>query len=609
MWEKMKRTAVLLLNEIIKDVGLMCNTSIGRDLTYVRSRVEEEGLSFLTITLPTFAKDLERCLEQGFLDSAAFRAFRKKSVKYGSIPAFLSGMMTKIFNIDGSVRTDCSVEAIDGIRQICLVFNKTKKECSDARKAQALDAYKRCEQDIATFRIQKHDSLDLFDRVSQLAFGRLFCNVESKLFGCSLLPKHGPGAVADGLYGNDKYRSLHWTLRLERWFPVDSYLFHNAGGWVESGHHVEYLQPSDEPPVKVVFVPKTQKTPRVIAIEPTWMQYCQQALMRELVDGCETDRLLKGSIHFTDSTINGRLARESSVTRTFATLDLSEASDRVHASLVHRLMIKYRSLSNAVFSCRTKCARLPNGETIRLKKFASMGSALCFPFEAFVFYTLAVIGIAKARSLTINKRTVENISSQLHVFGDDLIVPADAVSFVIRELESVGLKVNMRKTFVSGYFRESCGVDAYKGYLVTPVYVRTEPPSGKQDANQISSYVASSNLFYEKGYWKTAKFMRESILDRVGPFPHVRERSSLLGYRSFLGTFSVERWNKRKQRYEVRGIELHTKSVADVLEENRRLMKFFLTRGNNDVPIELESLNRSTRRGSVYTKIRWNTPY
>lgn len=30
-----------------------------RDLRYIRSRVKDEGVSFLTITLPTFSKDFE----------------------------------------------------------------------------------------------------------------------------------------------------------------------------------------------------------------------------------------------------------------------------------------------------------------------------------------------------------------------------------------------------------------------------------------------------------------------------------------------------------------------------------------------------------------------
>lgn len=603
----MKRTELLLLCEIIRDVGLMCSTSVSRDITYVKSRFKSEGLQFITITLPLFAKAIERCLEQERFDPSLFRAYRKVHPSKGLIPAFLSGITSKIFEVDGSLRSNASVEAIDGVRQICLAFNKTKKECTDDRKRNAINAYRDCEVDISQFRIHKYSALRDFDRVVRCAFGRVFLAAEWKLRGQDLTPKHGPGAVVDRLRGNGKYRSLTWTRRLERYMKLDSYLFCNAEEAIEGFHGVKLLDPKDEPPVKVIFVPKTQKTPRVIAIEPTWNQYAQQAIMRELVASIEADSLLRKSIHFSDSSINGDLARTSSVHRRLATLDMSEASDRVHASLVHRMLRDYPVLSGATFSSRSKCAKLPTGEVIHLKKFASMGSALCFPFEAMVFYTLAIIGILKSRNLSVNIRNISLISRDLHVFGDDLVIPSDTVSQVISELESVRLKVNRSKTFVQGNFRESCGVDAYKGYLVTPVYVRTELPKTRQDTTEILSLTATSNLFYKKGYWRTAKYIREDILDRIDPLPHVLENSPALGYYSYLGTYSVGRWNSTLHRFELKGLVPQVKKSSDPLYEYRRLLKFFITRGFE--PTDIDDYDRSTRRGSVYTKSRWITPY
>jgi hypothetical protein len=605
--EHMKRTELLLLNQIISDVGLMCNTSVDRDLQYVRSRVEKEGLSFLTITLPTFAKAIEKCLEQGFIELSLFRAFRKKGRSSGLIPTFLSGITSMIFDAEGKLRTDESIEAIDGVRQICLAFNKVKKECTNGRAKKALHAYIRCEDDLAGFRIQNWAFLRDFDRVSRLAFGGLFSSVERKLVGFELVPRHGPGAVVDGLKGNDKYRSLVWSRRLQRVMPYDQYLFGNTVDGAICGRGVVLTEPKDEPPVKVIFVPKTQKTPRVIAIEPTWNQYCQQALMSALVDGCEADPILGPAIHFTDSTINGAFARSASIDRSYATLDMSEASDRVHAALVHRLVRDYPDLSRAIFSSRSKRARLPTGQVIALKKFASMGSALCFPFEAFVFYTLALMGMHYADGTPFSTRSVKRYSRHLHVFGDDLILPVNQVSSIIKMLESVRLKVNTGKTFVTGFFRESCGVDAYKGHNVTPVYVREECPTSRQDARQLASMVATANLFYKKGYWKTAKHIREQIIGKICQLPHVLETSALLGYFSFLGSYTIEKWDTVNHRYLTRGLTLKVKDYGDELVGSRRLFKFFLTR--NEKPVEVESFTKSVRRGSVYTKSRWVTPY
>lgn len=603
----MKSTELLLILEVIRDVGLMCCTSIDKDITYVVSRVKNEGLSFLTITLPTFAKGIERCLEQRRFDPSLFRAFRKKSSDSAQIPTFLSGIVSKIFDANGDLRTDESIEAIDGIRQICLIFNKTKKECTDERKAQALLSYTKCEIDVASFRIAKFDALHDFDRVSRIVFGDIFHDLERELSNYELVPKHGPGAVVDRLKGNGKYRSLVWTHGLQRSFPSDMYLFCNAEEAYERREDLVLLRSKDVPPVKVIFVPKTQKTPRVIAIEPSYHQYCQQAIMASLVKKMEQHPLTKDSLHFTDSAINGRLAREASRHLRLATLDMSEASDRVHAALVHRLIRDYPLLVRAVFSCRSKYAKLPNDQVIGLKKFSSMGSALCFPFEAMVFYTLVLIGLHEQQSLSISKHSIKRIKRNVHVFGDDLIIPSNGVASVVRRLESVRLKVNSQKSFVSGYFRESCGVDAYKGHLVTPVYARTEPPTALVDAEGLSSWVATSNLFYKKGYWKTARYIRERILGSIFPFPHVLETSPLLGFYSFRGTYSVQGWDKLRSSYRVRSIALRVRKENDALVEYRRLLKFFLTR--NELPSEIEDFNKSTLRGSANTKIRWSSPY
>lgn len=605
----MKSAELLLISEIIKDVGLMCSTSVTRDITYVVSRVKMEGLQFLTITLPGFAKGIERCLELGYFDPSLFLAFRKlpKSDKRGQIPKLFSGIVSKIFDGSGRVHEHESIEAIDGIRQICLTFNKTKKECTNERKTNAIKSYTACEDAISRIRIQEWDYLCDFDRIVNLAFGDMLNVCQDKLLSNELVPKHGPGAVVDRITGNGKYRSLKWSQRLERVMSSSLYLFTNYLEAAESAHNVELVAPRDEEPVKVIFVPKTQKTPRVIAIEPIYNQYAQQSLLKAFVNSIEDDKLLRHSIRFSDSVTNGKLAREYSITRRSATLDLSEASDRVHCAFAHRLMRNHSHLSKSVFSCRSKYAKLPDGHVIGLKKFASMGSALCFPFEAMIFYIMCQIGIHRANNVTITKRSIESFSRSIHVYGDDLIIPSNAVSSVISILESAGLKVNRSKTFVLGHFRESCGVDAYKGHIVTPVYVRTDMPTKLQDADLIASCVATSNLFYKKGYWKTASYMRTSILDRIYPMPHVRSTSSLLGYDSYLGSYTADKWCKITQTYKTKGITLKVKKVSDVLGGYRRLMKFFLLRGEE--PLEVEDFTKSVRRGSVYTKIRWSCPF
>lgn len=72
------KSLIVLWNSIAYDMAVRCCTSAHRDMKTVSDRSNSEGLSFLTITLPTFAKDFEYCLEQGFVDNTVFLSFRKR---------------------------------------------------------------------------------------------------------------------------------------------------------------------------------------------------------------------------------------------------------------------------------------------------------------------------------------------------------------------------------------------------------------------------------------------------------------------------------------------------------------------------------------------------
>jgi hypothetical protein len=266
----MKSTELLLITAMLTDVGIATHTSIVRDVTTVTSRFEHEGLSFLTITLPTFAKDFERSLEQGRITSNEFRSFSKlRSSRL--IPRFLSGIVSNVFDRDGVLRTDASVESIDGVRQICLAYNKLKQECTDERQAQAIRSFRKCEDDLRSFRPKSWTYGRSFDLIVRMCFGELFSKLECKLLRGDLTPKHGPGAVMERIHSNDKYRRKVWSDRLERYFPADTHLFCNAEDLLSAtGKRELSYSKGNSDAVRVIFVPKTQKSPRVIAIEPLY---------------------------------------------------------------------------------------------------------------------------------------------------------------------------------------------------------------------------------------------------------------------------------------------------------------------------------------------------
>ncbi len=518
-----------LWSALALDCAIQCDTSCDRDIETMLERVEHEGDSFLTITLPSFASDFELGLELGEIDGPTlFRSFKKR----GRLPVFLRGFVDQVFDRStGMLREQPNTEAIRAIRQLCLIYKKIERETTDARKAAAEAAYISCESDLegvekSLTAVQRRD----FSRSFAWLYSDVLNTLTRALESLDVSPRHGPGSTQDKLLGNRKYDFPRWTNRLESLFPYKYYCTHT---WTnDSDYSYNSLPPEQEPPVKVVFVPKTQKTPRVIAMEPTHMQYVQQAIMQKLVPLLENSHIGL-SQGFTDQSLNRAKARQGSISGAYATIDLSEASDRVLACLIEDALAPWPTVKEAVMSSRSLRSQLPSGRVISLKKFASMGSALCFPIEVMAFSAIIAVGFHKAGGHPMKNILRLFSMGEVRVYGDDIIVPVDSVYYVEEFLESYGLKVNRAKSFSNGKFRESCGGDYYDGQDVTPVRVRRDLPLNKQHVEEIVSTSATANLLSDAGYDRAAEYMHRVVEEILPLYPDVPRGSDLLGRWSY----------------------------------------------------------------------------
>jgi len=516
------KSLMLLWSSIAKNLAMRCCTSAHLDVKTVKERSKHEGLSFLTITLPTFAKDFELSLERGYVDNDVFLAFKK----HGRLPAFLSGFSCLVFDRGtGVLLDDPSTDAIQAIRQLTLIFGKILIDCDSDREKAAFNEFVKCEQEVKAF--AAYGNFNDFRRIATLLFASLFASVDKSIYDGDLRPKHGPGVTADRLLGNQKFNQQTWPCRLEPYFPYGEMVLPNWSFW-ESIGSVDFLEPEREIPVKVVSVPKTMKTPRIIAVEPTAMQYAQQAILRLFQDGIKNS-YLDSFIGLDDQTPNQRLAQRGSSEGDLATLDLSEASDRVSWELASNLYANHRHLHDAVMACRSRKALLPSGEVLTLAKFASMGSALCFPTEAMVFLTIIFVGIEKCLGHLLTKHDVRSMLGRVRVFGDDIIVPVDYVRSVIDSLEAFGLKVNRRKSFWNGKFRESCGKEYYDSRDVSIVRCRRVLPSSRRNVQEIISAVSLRNQLFQAGLDDAVSLLDRRMFRLLGHFPIVEEGSPVLG--------------------------------------------------------------------------------
>jgi hypothetical protein len=592
-----KRLTVLLCC-LIDQLSSEHSLCADRDKDYILSRCKHEGLSFLTITLPEFGAAIERCIESGFAHASDFPSFGK--LRGRCLPKFLSGFTSKMFADNGELRSDFDPDLLFAVRSIVYLCKKLKLPCTPERERKAIASYLSNEEVLFHARTNIVSRQDYFlDGVSTVLFD-VFSDVDSEHLDCD----HGPGVTADRLSTNSRRRIRQWPDRSESVFPSDVYCIPNYGFYDALGQ-VDFLSIKDEPPVRVVFVPKTLKSPRVIAIEPSHMQYMQQGVLRYMVDKMESHPLTRKSLHFADQTINRDAAQASSVSRDYCTIDMKDASDLVSLALVQRIF-RASPLLDLLEASRSLHASLPDGTSVLLQKFASMGSATCFPVEAFVFYTLIQAAVHEQLDLTPSNKSVKNISRFIHVYGDDIIIPVGWLRNVVAKLESYYLRVNQHKSFSRSQFRESCGGDFYNGYSVKPVYLREVVPDSNVHwtPESIMSLAKASDQFYCLGLWSVARTLRSWVETAVRTTVPISsyETDGLTFYSCWYDVY--HRWNKKLCRYERKTRRfVPSRRRDDISKDDIASTTMALKNIGNEVPI---CLSTSVKSRSFTRKTGWS---
>jgi len=585
---------MLLWIWVADESATRCCTSARLDVKTVKARVKHEGISFLTISLPSFGKDFEKSLDQGYVDRDLFQGFSWRA----GLPRFLGGFLDLVFDRASGVLLDNpSIDSILAVRQLTLMYGKILMETTKRRNQEAIRGYIQCEKEVreADRRISSQQ-WDDFRRISALLFRDEFVAIDNNVFDRNLFPKHGPGSTADSILGNKKYSHVNtWPIRLQHLFPREEYYFPNNRVSQLLDEGVAFLEPGEELPAKVILVPKTMKTPRIIAKEPVVMQYAQQSVLDNLLSAIRRNDNLRSMLGFKDQDVNQRLAQKGSLDGSLATLDLSDASDRVSNQHVRNMLADHVFLHDMVDACRSRKADVDGHGVVRLAKFASMGSALCFPMEAMVFLTLIFMGIEKELSTPLRLEDVNRLRGQVRVYGDDIIVPVRFVHAVISALSDFGLVVNRRKSFWNGKFRESCGAEFYNGSDVSIVRFRREFPQSQRDAPEVESLVAFRNHMYFRGYWATCARLDEVIRRVISDFPVVLPTSQIIGRHSFLG-YEVQKFDDDLHAPLVRGYVNSSKPPRDNLDGPGALMKclLMLERKHSSDPAEVEISEAST---------------
>jgi hypothetical protein len=213
-----------------------------------------------------------------------------------------------------------------------------------------------------------------------------------------------------------------------------------------------------------LVVPKNAKTGRFICYEP----HLNIAMQLSVGKWLRRRLLTRCGIDLDDQSINGALAVEGSKTGRLATIDLSSASDTISRELVKFLLPEeWYHLLNRL---RSRQTFWPDTKLWHVNlKFSSMGNGFTFELESLIFYAIAWASMKHTHSVQpFTSGRLQNLS----VYGDDIVVDKRSYSTVVMALESAGFRVNNKKSYVHGLFRESCGMNAFAGFVVNPPRIR-----------------------------------------------------------------------------------------------------------------------------------------
>lgn len=514
-----------LLNDAFYSVPSYELKDYSLDLATLRRRGLSEGLPFYTNTLPRLMNEFLTHLESG---TPSYSNFKLKTKGGIDMPAFLSGLFYEVL-----ADTEESVVAFKALYQVLVCFKKLKGPYSEETLNEQEREFVAVDVSLGNLDFDNHfDDLVLY--WARQFISEIFFNYEDdEVFRSLFQPRPGPGATNTPTYLPERYELKNYFNGVPDLLLFDSFFINYKEA------HDEFRIDADKSDAvsRFKFVDKVVGKARGICIEENEMQFMQQGLKHLFYKVIEDHPITRGKVSFLDQSINGKLALNSSLTKRLATIDMSEASDRISRKLVDNLFTDLPRIREALNGLSTRKIQLPNLGMLETSKFAPMGSGICFPVMGITHWALI-------KSIIFLSMKPDHMIRDVYVYGDDIIIPSEVFDDVISILPRYGMKLNKTKSFVKSHFRESCGIHAYKGVDVTPVFFKYTPETSHLKA--LESLIAAEMQFFEKGFHITARKLRacDSLSAQVGHIS-LKESSAIGWKRPSIPFGNPKGWKKR----------------------------------------------------------------
>jgi len=350
-------------------------------------------------------------------------------------------------------------EVLVQIRQILAFFQKRKDlDISVDPEQVALGAFMESEDQCLLTNIRLRSSLPKWDVGSVIHLAqRKIASILGDIPRFETLDfQFGPGA-------NTSVKSAEANIRVKlsaEWSCSNSMvnnpvlfedLINQFPDW--AAFHAEQHGGITVSPGRLEFVPKNAKTHRAIIVEPSLNTLYQGAYGRAI-----RDRLLKSGLDLRTQENNQYSAFKGSTDPSWATVDLSAASDTIaYATVLDLLPFPWVDVLSLGRSERVAY----RGTVYDLQKFSSMGNGYTFELETLIFWGLS---LAVCEHLNISSRGVL-------AYGDDIVIPSACIPLLKEVFNWYGFKLNADKSYYDETpFRESCGTDYYMGIDIRPFY-------------------------------------------------------------------------------------------------------------------------------------------
>lgn len=446
------------------------------------------------------------------------------------------------------------------------VFKKSEVESSDTAEQTTLDKF------LIANRICEAASVeDFYDSVTSPTVGYSIATAREllyKWFDCHESPismgsievaaRFGPGRSV-GL--GDKPTLLYFKVGdskqtvsspfIRSWYE-QSVAFNPLCEAAEMARKARHGEAQLESSGSLAFVPKSYASKRIVVTEPSLNTYFQLGL------GKEMERILRSAtgIDLTcQPDINQEMARKGSLDGEYCTMDLQQCSDFISHTLADYMFPK--SVMRWFNILRMKTVLLPKKygrREIELHMLSTMGNGFTFPMQTILLSAL-VLGVYD----TLGIDSTDQTGRRWAVFGDDIIVTKEAYSLLTQVLATLGLRVNVDKSFSAGKFRESCGTDWFEGVNVRGVYLKRY--SSDQDLfscfNRLAIWSADHDIPLTETLSRILAFVEGPVLlvppdeqvtsGILTPYPYWAVDGECWRYQAYVPTmdsFSFEPWEE-----------------------------------------------------------------